>query len=108
MNLAVRITSPASIACAVLRSAYAETNPHILTIIAAHRRTCPHEGPCEQKAGLSLRREPADDSPGEGPQGFTGYTGVLVPTTGSHFRLHLVSDSSGEALITRSRAVAAQ
>jgi [pyruvate, water dikinase]-phosphate phosphotransferase / [pyruvate, water dikinase] kinase len=31
-----------------------------------------------------------------------------VPTTGSYFHLHLVSDSTGETLITVSRAVAAQ
>src|SRR6185436_212123 len=41
-------------------------------------------------------------------QGFTGYTGVLVPTTGNYFHLHLVSDSTGETLITVARAVAAQ
>ena len=39
---------------------------------------------------------------------FTGYTGVLVPTTGNYFHLHLVSDSTGETLITVARAVAAQ
>lgn len=32
----------------------------------------------------------------------------MVPTTGSYFHLHLVSDSTGETLITVSRAVAAQ
>ena len=42
------------------------------------------------------------------PQGFTGYTGVLVPTTGNYFHLHLVSDSTGETLITVARAAAAQ
>src|SRR5437764_6736888 len=42
------------------------------------------------------------------PQGFTGYTGVLVPTSGNYFHLHLVSDSTGETLITVARAVAAQ
>src|SRR5712671_6068576 len=33
---------------------------------------------------------------------------VMVPTTGSYFHLHLVSDSTGETLITVARAVAAQ
>ena len=32
----------------------------------------------------------------------------MVPTTGSYFHLHLVSDSTGETLITVSRAVVAQ
>ena len=32
----------------------------------------------------------------------------MVPTTGSYFHLHLVSDSTGETLITVARAVAAQ
>jgi regulator of PEP synthase PpsR (kinase-PPPase family) len=32
----------------------------------------------------------------------------LVPTTGNYFHLHLVSDSTGETLITVARAVAAQ
>jgi [pyruvate, water dikinase]-phosphate phosphotransferase / [pyruvate, water dikinase] kinase len=36
------------------------------------------------------------------------YTGTDVPTTGSYFHLHLVSDSTGETLITVARAVAAQ
>ena len=31
-----------------------------------------------------------------------------MPTTGSYFHLHLVSDSTGETLITVARAVAAQ
>lgn len=33
---------------------------------------------------------------------------IMVPTTGSYFHLHLVSDSTGETLITVARAVAAQ
>ncbi len=33
---------------------------------------------------------------------------AMVPTTGSYFHLHLVSDSTGETLITVARAVAAQ
>src|ERR1700752_2782390 len=45
---------------------------------------------------------------GLAPQGLTGYTGVLVPTSGNYFHLHLVSDSTGETLITVARAVAAQ
>src|SRR6187397_3600741 len=36
------------------------------------------------------------------------YTGVLVPTSGNYFHLHLISDSTGETLITVARAVAAQ
>jgi len=32
----------------------------------------------------------------------------LVPTSGNYFHLHLVSDSTGETLITVARAVAAQ
>src|SRR6201994_4142611 len=32
----------------------------------------------------------------------------MVPTTGNYFHLHLVSDSTGETLITVARAVAAQ
>ena len=31
-----------------------------------------------------------------------------MPTTGNYFHLHLVSDSTGETLITVARAVAAQ
>src|SRR6201988_3028567 len=45
---------------------------------------------------------------GLAPQGLTGYTGVLVPTSGNYFHLHLVSDSTGETLITVARAGAAQ
>jgi len=37
----ILITSPASIACVVSRSAYAETNPHLRTIMAMSWRTCP-------------------------------------------------------------------
>src|SRR6195952_5167947 len=51
---------------------------------------------------------PRHDSLGKAPQRFTGYTGVKVPTTGNYFHLHLVSDSTGETLITVARAVAAQ
>jgi regulator of PEP synthase PpsR (kinase-PPPase family) len=51
---------------------------------------------------------PTTDSLGKTPQRFTGYTGVTVPTTGNYFHLHLVSDSTGETLITVARAVAAQ
>ena len=32
----------------------------------------------------------------------------MVPTTGSYFHLHMISDSTGETLITVARAVAAQ
>src|ERR1700704_2627786 len=53
-------------------------------------------------------RRPSRDSLGYAPQRFTGYTGVTVPTTGNYFHLHLVSDSTGETLITVARAVAAQ
>jgi [pyruvate, water dikinase]-phosphate phosphotransferase / [pyruvate, water dikinase] kinase len=42
------------------------------------------------------------------PQDTQNYTGVLVPTSGNYFHLHLVSDSTGETLITVARAVAAQ
>src|ERR1700754_599239 len=42
------------------------------------------------------------------PQGLTEYTGVWVPASGNYFHLHLVSDSTGETLITVARAVAAQ
>src|SRR5467141_5189111 len=63
---------------------------------------------CEEKTGLSLMRRPSHDSLGYAPQRFTGYTGVTVPTTGNYFHLHLVSDSTGETLITVARAVAAQ
>jgi [pyruvate, water dikinase]-phosphate phosphotransferase / [pyruvate, water dikinase] kinase len=51
---------------------------------------------------------PSSDSCGKAPQRFTGYTGVPLPTTGNYFHLHLVSDSTGETLITVARAVAAQ
>src|SRR5450432_836667 len=64
--------------------------------------------PCEEKAGLSPMDRPSSDSCGKAPQRFTGYTGVTVPTTGNYFHLHLVSDSTGETLITVARAVAAQ
>src|SRR6266568_4470392 len=63
---------------------------------------------CEEKTGLSPMRRRPHDSVGYAPQRFTGYTGVLVPTTGNYFHLHLVSDSTGETLITVARAVAAQ
>src|SRR6202047_954284 len=63
---------------------------------------------CEEKTGLSPIRRPSHDSPGYAPQGFTGYTGVTVTTSGNYFHLHLVSDSTGETLITVARAVAAQ
>src|SRR6266851_2125648 len=64
--------------------------------------------PCEEKTGLSPMDRPSHDSRGKAPQRFTGYTGVPVPTTGNYFHLHLVSDSTGETLITVARAVAAQ
>src|SRR6266567_6184099 len=63
---------------------------------------------CEEKTGLSPMRRRPHDSVGYAPQRFTGYTGVTVPTTGNYFHLHLVSDSTGETLITVARAVAAQ
>src|SRR6266702_1493032 len=63
---------------------------------------------CEEKNGLSPMRRRPHDSVGYAPQRFTGYTGVTVPTTGNYFHLHLVSDSTGETLITVARAVAAQ
>src|SRR3977135_303594 len=63
---------------------------------------------CEEKTGLSPMRRRSHDSLGKAPQRFTGYTGVPVPTTGNYFHLHLVSDSTGETLITVARAVAAQ
>src|SRR3982075_1363266 len=53
-------------------------------------------------------RRPAHDSLREAPQRFTGYTGVKVPTPGNYFHLHLVSDSTGETLITVGRAVPPQ
>ncbi len=53
-------------------------------------------------------RRRSHDSVGYAPQRFTGYTGVTVPTIGNYFHLHLVSDSTGETLITVARAVAAQ
>src|SRR5712672_1532357 len=63
---------------------------------------------CEEKTRLSPMRRRPHDSVGYAPQRFTGYTGVTVPTTGNYFHLHLVSDSTGETLITVARAVAAQ
>src|SRR4030088_1776612 len=63
---------------------------------------------CEEKTRLSPMRRRPHDSVGYAPQRFTGYTGVKVPTTGNYFHLHLVSDSTGETLITVARAVAAQ
>src|SRR6266481_668394 len=63
---------------------------------------------CEEKNGLSPMRRRSHDSAGYAPQRFTGYTGVTVATTGNYFHLHLVSDSTGETLITVARAVAAQ
>src|SRR5258706_5573788 len=63
---------------------------------------------CEEEAVLSLIGRPERESLMSAPQGFTGYTEVKVPTTGNYFHLHLVSDSTGETLITVARAVAAQ
>src|SRR6266852_5560412 len=63
---------------------------------------------CEEKTGLSPQRRRSHNSVGYAPQRFTGYTGVTVPTIGNYFHLHLVSDSTGETLITVARAVAAQ
>src|SRR3981189_435125 len=63
---------------------------------------------CEEKTRLSPMRRRPHDSVGYAPQRFTGYTGVTVPTIGNYFHLHLVSDSTGETLITVARAVAAQ
>src|ERR1700692_2050453 len=53
-------------------------------------------------------RRRSHDSVGYAPQRFTGYTGVILPAPGNYFHLHLVSDSTGETLITVARAVAAQ
>lgn len=61
-----------------------------------------------RKPGLSLIDGPGLDFRHRAPQGFTGHTGFKVPTTGNYFHLHLVSDSTGETLITVARAVAAQ
>src|SRR5260370_36321118 len=63
---------------------------------------------CEEKTGLSPMRRRSHDSVGYAPQRFTGYTGVTVPTIGNYFHLHMVSDSTGDTLITVARAVAAQ
>src|SRR4051795_9461235 len=64
--------------------------------------------PCAEHTGLSRLLRPARDSLEVAPQRFTVYTGVQVPTSGNYFHLHLVSDSTGETLITVARAVAAQ
>jgi len=64
--------------------------------------------PCAEKVGLSRTAQPRPDSFGQGPQRSTAHTGVRVPTSGNYFHLHLVSDSTGETLITVARAVAAQ
>jgi hypothetical protein len=53
---------PPSNACADLKSAYEETSPHDLTIIAAGRWSCPKSEACEEKAGLSLISQSASDS----------------------------------------------
>jgi regulator of PEP synthase PpsR (kinase-PPPase family) len=43
------------------------------------------------------------------PQQSTGFLGAIMPTrTGNYFHLHLVSDATGETLITVARAAAAQ
>src|SRR4051812_36578034 len=63
---------------------------------------------CEEHPGISRVLRPARDSRGVAPQRFTLHTGVMVPTTVNYFHLHLVSDSTGETLITVARAVAAQ
>src|SRR3954454_18078781 len=64
--------------------------------------------PCAEHSGFSRGVWRVPDSFAQAPHRFTGYTGVLVPTTGNYFHLHLVSDSTGETLITVARAVAAQ
>src|SRR6185437_5110366 len=70
--------------------------------------TCSSEQACEEKVRLSRSDRIAPDSLRQPPQRFTGNTGSTVPTTGNYFHLHLVSDSTGETLITVARAVAAQ
>jgi hypothetical protein len=42
--------------------AYEETSPHNRIIVAAAKATFPHSEACEEKAGLSLTRRPADES----------------------------------------------
>src|SRR4051812_43047157 len=64
--------------------------------------------PCAEHSGFSRRLSEVPDSCEQAPQRFTFHTGVVVPNTGNYFHLHLVSDSTGETLITVARAVAAQ
>jgi regulator of PEP synthase PpsR (kinase-PPPase family) len=71
-------------------------------------QTFPFAGRCAEKKRLS----PAGRTPAAfgalAPQELTEHTGRKVPTSGNYFHLHLVSDSTGETLITVARAVAAQ
>jgi len=53
----------------------------------------------EKPAAISITESHRDS---QSTQGF------LVPTSSNYFHLHLVSDSTGETLITVARAVAAQ
>src|SRR3954447_25190799 len=64
--------------------------------------------PCAEHSGFSRRFSEVPDSCEQAPQRFTLHTGVVVPNSGNYFHLHLVSDSTGETLITVARAVAAQ
>jgi len=88
--------------------AYEETNPQNLTILGLVETSCPRIEACEEKAGLSRSAETPRIFSRQAPQRFTDWTGISVPTTSNYFHLHLVSDSTGETLITVARAVAAQ
>ncbi len=71
-------------------------------------QTFPFARGVQKKSGYPRPAEPWPIRRGLAPQGFTEHTGSNVPTSGNYFHLHLVSDSTGETLITVARAVAAQ
>src|SRR5580693_4692535 len=105
------ITHMGSSGCTRRCGAYEETNPHNLTMIDQAAQTYPYRKGCEEKTGLSSRAGLDDESlteshndshaPAQEPTG-------SMPTSGNYFHLHLISDSTGETLITVARAVAAQ
>ena len=76
--------------------------------MSAMAQTFPFARGVQKKSGYPRPAEPWPIRRGLAPQGFTEHTGSNVPTSGNYFHLHLVSDSTGETLITVARAVAAQ
>src|SRR5690606_28055947 len=68
----------------------------------------PASGGCEQNCRLSRERIQARRSPAFSSTAVHRISSLMAPASSSYFHLHMISDSTGETLITVARAVAAQ